>query len=1706
MVNSRTLIGLVGLALLPTSLFAQNYDNLFRPYHGGNDGEFREYRSVKSIDFTEDNVYALNARVRYSNGVISENSGQFSIIKKPKNSLANDNWESVPIPYGNNEILPNAEAVARSRTLVSAEVNGKDVMFMGNSDSEVRKYIKGVSINVPPPIAKNDWIRGDESETGIQSQTFKANATAKYFEPAQATWFALLGLSDVPNGDPTLYRTSMTDNALVQWNPLTMSDNPLQNFILPVIDIIVSERVNPNSGEPIIYVAVNDGNGSSTNGVYWSTDGGANFEQIDYFTDSQKYITALGYMNPNGNDSNASGWQDYEMIFGIYNIPKTTVYTDPTYPYITKDDYFSSGPVGCGVLAQRMEVSSSTLGKDGNMQVYELNYSGQIYQNQVPPITAAKGANFLTDLEPVYGFSVEDGSGNSLGNGVSLFVSDYGNGLYQITQTYSGFLSSTPGNVDWILDLKSNHQEKGKKYVSDIRKNPDQGLFTLKMDKDLHYNQSPPPSEPKLYAGGYCSFGRIDDPDGTTTGQGWEMQRGIYNVKEHVYAGVIFTSHFTSGTVAQERGILITDRAVFINSVHPFDPKTDTPIWQIYYSPGGRITTASVDRFGNLTFDPDLGPDPRPTGEEEYGTTGFISDAIALGTRYEELSLEPHIFISAADSGRSYIHVLEEHYTINNGIAPQSDIHETTVQKTNYTNKMRKVNDIKVIADIPSLVVAGIDKCPNGVTCAEEELRFIIAGIPDDLQGVSHYDGSSNYTGALIPSSTNSNIGIKKVGVWTDSRNDTQNSEPFYSGYASFYGVSTDNILWEIFHRAYPGGNGKYLVTKKHATELGIPAPNKMNDVIALNTNFVTQPNFEMSVIPPATVPPPANYTDLYFSIAVSAESGIYVSERGNYDTYHTSSTSPNSVLETNFTNTTAHLNYDDYQDFAERPMWSVNEKEAFCIVRDNSITNGARYVLYSNNLVEGNDEVGCGIFGNPTNTNRQDIDWIEIKNGNTESNYDRWPKTLWYSNDKERSVLVMDLGGAIDVVCQEDLVSVFTGFGDYDKHLYSSNHIVTGTGGHWAYVTKDIFKLEEDLDFNSGTNTINGVWWLDGSINLEPSTSLTVSDARIYFFAGNQSGSPSLPNLGINVDEATLTVSSSVLSSTRQNNWNTRTNDNVPSNAWNWKGILIESDEEPSNVFVSNSTVENCTKGIATIGTLTPTGLQIDVNSSEFSNTAEECISLTTSLAAPIISIADSDFDNYSFSKEQVLIQNANATINETIEFKGNRFYGSTTYPIRITNSSNISLGTEGSTGLPNQNFCTYTAAGAYFENSSNILCDDGFENLGDADSGLKFVNCTNVTVENNSIKDCSLSCIDVSENTDEIDINHNQLGQGTQQIVPVNGIYIENSDFDISDNYIYNSGYGIQILGSLSGTSKVANDTIVSSLGENYAGIYFNETNKSGVSGVVEVENNWIAGFVNGIKAENNSTSSIKIGKDDTPSLGNLIVDSQNSFYFDLNSSAFGTLIRDNTSVSQTKTTIYCARNNSSVVDAGKSEDYGNNSFDPISSQTTPLIVSSVTRVENHSAVTVLAQGNYWGIPETEYDSDNCEFENYFVGSVDYCEPLFVKPTGLPKIALGKQEDENLLPKEYFLQQNYPNPFNPNTTIKFGIPDKGNAFVTLKIFNVLGQEVKTLVNEIKTPGIYDIVWNGTDRFNRKVSSGVYFYRIQSNEFVSNKKLLLLK
>jgi hypothetical protein len=104
---------------------------------------------------------------------------------------------------------------------------------------------------------------------------------------------------------------------------------------------------------------------------------------------------------------------------------------------------------------------------------------------------------------------------------------------------------------------------------------------------------------------------------------------------------------------------------------------------------------------------------------------------------------------------------------------------------------------------------------------------------------------------------------------------------------------------------------------------------------------------------------------------------------------------------------------------------------------------------------------------------------------------------------------------------------------------------------------------------------------------------------------------------------------------------------------------------------------------------------------------------------------------------------------------------------------------------------------------------------------------------------------------------------------------------------------------------------------------------------------------------------------------------------------------------------------------------------------------------------------------------------------------------------VTISTDNGNNLI-NQFELKQNYPNPFNPSTTIEYNIPTAGD--VKIVVYDILGKEIKTLVEDYKAPGNYSILWDGTDSSGEIVSSGFYFYQMITQNFRKVKRLVLQK
>ena len=114
----------------------------------------------------------------------------------------------------------------------------------------------------------------------------------------------------------------------------------------------------------------------------------------------------------------------------------------------------------------------------------------------------------------------------------------------------------------------------------------------------------------------------------------------------------------------------------------------------------------------------------------------------------------------------------------------------------------------------------------------------------------------------------------------------------------------------------------------------------------------------------------------------------------------------------------------------------------------------------------------------------------------------------------------------------------------------------------------------------------------------------------------------------------------------------------------------------------------------------------------------------------------------------------------------------------------------------------------------------------------------------------------------------------------------------------------------------------------------------------------------------------------------------------------------------------------------------------------------------------------------------------------NVNHFESLDIDQNGL-------KESPNI-PLSYFLYQNHPNPFNPTTRINYKLP--ANEFVSIYIIDIMGREIKSLVNTNQEAGFKSVQWDATNNLGQSVSAGMYIYTIQAGEFRQTKKMVLLK
>ncbi|MEO8210570.1 MAG: T9SS type A sorting domain-containing protein [bacterium] len=159
--------------------------------------------------------------------------------------------------------------------------------------------------------------------------------------------------------------------------------------------------------------------------------------------------------------------------------------------------------------------------------------------------------------------------------------------------------------------------------------------------------------------------------------------------------------------------------------------------------------------------------------------------------------------------------------------------------------------------------------------------------------------------------------------------------------------------------------------------------------------------------------------------------------------------------------------------------------------------------------------------------------------------------------------------------------------------------------------------------------------------------------------------------------------------------------------------------------------------------------------------------------------------------------------------------------------------------------------------------------------------------------------------------------------------------------------------------------------------------------------------------------------------------------------------------------------------------------------------LFESLSTTASQSNYVPSLILGSHWGTKSISIPVGTNKIK--FEAKSDYGNNLYIDSIRLLDTLVGISNELNQIPDKYTLEQNFPNPFNPNTIIQYQLP--ASDFVSLKIFNILGKEVAVLVNEKQNAGTYSVEFDGSN-----LSSGVYFYRLQTEGFVETKRMALIK
>ena len=142
--------------------------------------------------------------------------------------------------------------------------------------------------------------------------------------------------------------------------------------------------------------------------------------------------------------------------------------------------------------------------------------------------------------------------------------------------------------------------------------------------------------------------------------------------------------------------------------------------------------------------------------------------------------------------------------------------------------------------------------------------------------------------------------------------------------------------------------------------------------------------------------------------------------------------------------------------------------------------------------------------------------------------------------------------------------------------------------------------------------------------------------------------------------------------------------------------------------------------------------------------------------------------------------------------------------------------------------------------------------------------------------------------------------------------------------------------------------------------------------------------------------------------------------------------------------------------------------------------------------------------GLPEAIGIDQIVVFPDFDLGGRTQDNIIYFDNISFYSNSVGIDNRNETFPQGFALEQNFPNPFNPITTLRYDLPE--NSYVNDTVYDMLGRQVRTLVNTTQDAGFRSVIWNATNDYGKPVSAGIYLYQIQAGEFVQTKKMVLLK